>query len=513
MKTRKIKGGDFGLSAVVVACIPLFVDINPLITTVVTFLGTVTTDKEILSEGSIMFVGTMTLLYNIYNQGGVKWMISTPLMSGTAEILQGDYLIDDLKKMYSYSLLTAIDISFLYDKHVITTIPPLVPESITVSTNLNTFDKASIFIDNSIIILLLDLWIFTLYDVIGDHTIPTPTDGLTSNTVEARAVATWSKVCQEYRNRLGKIKNQGPYARVFDYLNIVLFTPEMPEFIKNMLEHTNLYASYKFGNSSPFLHPVLPYNYSIIIKSLENIRKMVSHDTTLRIDNLHLFLRDIVRDPRFVDFDIVTPSTSFHSFIWNLLQTILSSVEKLKEFEDFRIKHGINRTDLIFLTKNLNILYSRLYITKFSIANRVTRPGLLETSNMYHRLSSSLGRLKNRFFGGTLGNMSEKEIDAANTKLENQVDTAGNIMMTTIDLVLDSFENLDREKLALLIKNSPILNETMEDTFFDVMSDDKTNEMNVVLTGLVEFEGDKFYDPVNGGKKTKKRRIKTLQRV
>ena len=52
----------------------------------------------------------------------------------------------------------------------------------------------------------------------------------------------------------------------------------------------------------------------------------------------------------------------------------------------------------------------------------------------------------------------------------------------------------------------------MEDTFFDVMSDDKTNEMNVVLTGLVEFEGDKFYDPVNGGK-TKKRRIKTLQRV
>jgi len=510
MKTRKQKGGHgphffLALKSIILGLSTIYTENNYVLVSLMTFMNSLLKDKYNFFD-DVVAVGYIFLFaYSLYNnKNRFETLYINPLVIKLKRLMIEPSIQEHASKLYASVVLLGVDILCLHEK--------------------NQFDKY-------VLTILLDVFIVGLTEMSLDT--KGNTSSLNSNeTVQARAEAAWRIMSGRYMDILqshtfpdpkeqeirdpdlplpgapppappappapGRPKQSSPFFEVVATLGNV-FKGEMPPMLRTLFVQTNWPWTYKY---------FLRENMSEALTSLRWIQNALTTKTTLKVNRLHPFLREMIKEG-FVVLPDFGPSIDIPFMIWLCLRNILSTPQRAEKFVHLLDKHSIHPDEFKTLLGHVNTVHAKLYVTEISIMNVACRSPITF-------LYENGVKLINYFRKGPRrgGNPGTHTLGAAYTNYSKIAELYSAENYTNVILYLNAF--------GRFVHNKPFPEEaivTMEKFTNDIVNftpdqnvETITEEAKEELTGEFEFEGDVYYDAKGGKTKRKKQKQQKQQK-
>jgi len=478
MKTRKQGGAPIwlALKSIILGLSAIYTENNYVLVSLMTFMNSLFQDKYNFFD-DVLAVGYMCLFaYAVYNNKSAQPLYINPFTIKLKQLMMEPSIKEHSSKLYASVVLLGVDILCLQDETS----------------------------RDYVLTVLLDVFIHGLTEM---------NLGLKGNTtlshsneaVQSRAEAAWISMCGRYSDVLRTYEKSSPYFVVLGNIDTLFFKHEMPPMLRTLFIQTNWPWTKKY---------FVGENIGEALASLRWIHHALTTNTSIRVDNLHPFLRDIIKDD-FVVLPDFGPAIDIPFIMWLFLQNILSTPLRAKRFVHKLSEHRIDSGEFETLLKHVNTVYSKLYITEISIMNVVCRSPITF-------LHANAAKLMNYFRGRRGGGPIEENptLGTAFTNVSKIADLYSAEVHVNVDLVLNAL-NLFLSGRKFPDKSIETMKEFHEEivTFtpekeVETITENTMNELDkAAAEAPVMYEGEAYYDPMGGKKKNERKQNKNKKVV
>ena len=292
----------------------------------------------------------------------------------------------------------------------------LQPRFIASKEEIATFNNPSVFAEpNNIIFIVLELTLSAISKMVDNAIIaPIPYGEYTKESPQAKVDAVWTLVRAEYISYLPRISKGTGFSQILDFAGLFIFTDKIPDILKIILGQCYLYWHKTVNPNSELregwkgipgkmldsfryaMTQTMPWwNLEIIQTSIKNIKILLTHNTTVRIDRIHAMLREIFADidseHSLINLEFKMETMNMETFLYNLLQQITKSAANLQKFKDLCKKYKIHPKEFELLAQEIYSVSSRLYATEMTIKNRLLYPARGKFADAYRYATKKLG--------------------------------------------------------------------------------------------------------------------------
>jgi len=486
MKTRKQKGGLILLDimkGIILGIASVYGDSSPIILALSTFFQAIIQDQYNYSDDAFCILYLAYFYYHVKNSGNTEPTYIQPLTINLKLVMKEPSIKEDATKMYSTALLFGIDCLFLQEGN------------------------------KSILTILLDLLDLGLTKMTDETFFGNTTSRNSATSVESKALAAWALIVGRYMDIVQEYEDPNTiFFVVLGNLHNFLFTPEMPSMVRNTFIQTNWHYTKRLWVYD---------NLTSAIKSLRQIKILLPR---IGVPRLHRFLRDILKKD-FIQLPDIGPATDISFILWLFLKHTLASPLNCETFMDRLTFHSIDKDDFVKLLAEMKNLHSHLYVTEISILNSVFRTSLIAlhpTARKVMDFINHLAGIRRRGQeqgGGGLSHEQETILRQDDTTLGHYVRMLLSKIVDSFSAKIDTDSTLQLKVLSSIIHNKPLPKETPQimDKFNNAVVKIETNDVSAAAEtakdelkdAFVDEDGDVFYDPSGGKRKTRIQKRKT----